>query len=60
MLNDTQKIVDALDKEIRDAEKALVVCKEGPFHRETAKRVWYLKGLKKAQEIFLGSIDLPF
>ena len=60
MLKDTQQIVDILDKEIKEAEKACMECKEGPSHADTIKTTWYLKGLLRAQKIFLENIHLPF
>jgi len=53
--NLTQKKADELDKEIKDATKALRECEEDPekdpFYRETAKRIYLLKGLLRAQKI---------
>ena len=60
MLKDTQQIVDILDKEIKDAEKACRDCKKGPSHADTIKTTWYFKGLLRAQKIFLENIHLPF
>ena len=62
MLNDIQKIVDALDAEINIRDKVyrkkLLDIKQYP--ELVSYMHGYLNGLKKAQEIFLGSIDLPF
>ena len=60
MLKDTQQIVDILDKDIRKAEKACTDCKKGPSHADAIKTTWYLKGLLRAQTIFLENIHLPF
>ena len=60
MLKDTQQIVDILDREIKEADKEHKACKEGPSDIEAAKKGYYLRGLLRAQTIFLENITLPF
>ena len=60
MLKDTQKMADVLDTDINDATQAYNNCKEGPSDIEAAKKGYYLRGLLRAQEIFLNNVKLPY